>query len=281
MTTKAMGALLVSDVERSVEFYRHLGFVVHDRPAGRDCARVGAYHLEIVLAGPGAGDISDLLDEGQRVLKPGGSFPLVITDFEDRRRAVETSGVAAIRDATGPWGDRAFTVTDPDNVTVLFCEMTVRPDTETIDYYMTGVDAIEQALAGLKAFELDTSRALGKWTIRQIVHHIVDGDIHWLSPMQIALIFPGQLTWTGYLMPDEAAKMLVYGRRPIEEAMAFLRALRSYVAHTVREVPGALDRSVKLGTGGVTFPVRHMLTLLGGHARHHAKQISETRKQSP
>ncbi len=274
MAKKAMGAVRVSDLDRSVDFYRHLGFT----PCGAavshpDCTLVSGYGLELLLAGPGSGDIADLLNELHRVVKSGDGFPLIATDFAERRATLASARIP-MRIIPGPWGDAAFVVMDPDNVAVTFLEITARSDEETLDYYLTGVQEVERALAGVGA---DAIRAPGKWTNRQIAHHVVDGDIHWLSAMHMALIFPGQLSWTGYFVPDTAAATLGYAERPIEDSVAFLGAIRRYVAQMVRALPGALDRTVALGPGGVQFPVRHMLTLLGGHARHHAAQVAATR----
>jgi hypothetical protein len=43
--------------------------------------------------------------------------------------------------------------------------------------YASGTLAAEDALAGLTEADLDRTRAEGKWSIRQIVHHIADAEL--------------------------------------------------------------------------------------------------------
>jgi hypothetical protein len=42
--------------------------------------------------------------------------------------------------------------------------------------YAEGPEQLEAALAGLEETNLDVADTPESWTIRQIVHHIVDGD---------------------------------------------------------------------------------------------------------
>ena len=45
--------------------------------------------------------------------------------------------------------------------------------------YIEGPKLLERALAGLTEADLDTAPAKGGWSIRQIVHHLADGDDLW------------------------------------------------------------------------------------------------------
>jgi hypothetical protein len=53
--------------------------------------------------------------------------------------------------------------------------------------YAEGPEQLERALAGLDELGLDASRSPGAWTVRQIVHHIVDGDDIWKLCIKSAL----------------------------------------------------------------------------------------------
>ncbi len=53
--------------------------------------------------------------------------------------------------------------------------------------YAEGVYALDEVLEGLSDQGLDLSRDQGKWTIRQIVHHIVDAEDIWKSCIKAAL----------------------------------------------------------------------------------------------
>ena len=46
----------------------------------------------------------------------------------------------------------------------------------TIARYADGPNQLETAIVGLSEEELDIAESDGSWTIRQIVHHVADGD---------------------------------------------------------------------------------------------------------
>ncbi|MDY0110926.1 MAG: DinB family protein [Candidatus Krumholzibacteria bacterium] len=53
--------------------------------------------------------------------------------------------------------------------------------------FAAGPESLAQALAGLRDADLDARPARGGWTIRQIVHHVTDGDDLWKSCIKMAL----------------------------------------------------------------------------------------------
>ena len=48
-----------------------------------------------------------------------------------------------------------------------------------IKLYANGPNMLESVLSGFSGKNLDLSEGEEKWTIRQIVHHVVDGDDIW------------------------------------------------------------------------------------------------------
>ena len=61
-------------------------------------------------------------------------------------------------------------------------------DPETVlTRYREGPALLERTLAGLTAAELDAPPRQGGWTIRQIVHHVADGDDLWKVGLKAAL----------------------------------------------------------------------------------------------
>ena len=58
-------------------------------------------------------------------------------------------------------------------------EQTRDPDA-IIARYADGPAQLEAAIAGLTEEELDLAQTADTWTIRQIVHHVVDGDDIWV-----------------------------------------------------------------------------------------------------
>ena len=58
---------------------------------------------------------------------------------------------------------------------------------EILELFKRGPGILENALAGLSDTELDYDPLNGGWSIRQIVHHLVDGDDLWKMYIKIAL----------------------------------------------------------------------------------------------
>ena len=53
--------------------------------------------------------------------------------------------------------------------------------------YLAAPDRLAQAVTGLDATTLDRSLTADTWTIRQLVHHIVDGDDVWNVGIKAAI----------------------------------------------------------------------------------------------
>ena len=53
--------------------------------------------------------------------------------------------------------------------------------------YTDGVAQLEAAIPGLTESDLDIAQAASVWTIRQIVHHVIDGDDLWKVCIKAAL----------------------------------------------------------------------------------------------
>ncbi len=75
--------------------------------------------------------------------------------------------------------------------------------------YAEGPARLEAALAGLTEAQLDLTLAAGGWSIRQIAHHVVDGDDLWKTPIKAALGCPSEpfsLLWYWDHPQDEWAE---------------------------------------------------------------------------
>ncbi|MGH9173711.1 MAG: DinB family protein [Vicinamibacterales bacterium] len=116
---------------------------------------------------------------------------------------------------------------------------------ETLQHYAAGPAAPEALIATLGPSELDQSVAAGSWTAREIVHHIADGDDIWAVALKAA---PGGqgLTFnqSWYDNHNRWATTLDYANRPVEPALALLRARRAQVVELLRHLPDAWDSSI-------------------------------------
>jgi hypothetical protein len=110
----------------------------------------------------------------------------------------------------------------------------------TIALYAKGPDLLEAAIAGLTCSELDRRLDETNWSIRQIVHHIADGDDLWKAFIKQAAGSPGgrfPLNWYWDLPQDEWVRRWQYAILPVEPALAAFRANRTLTAQLLMLIP--------------------------------------------
>jgi hypothetical protein len=125
---------------------------------------------------------------------------------------------------------------------------TQRSDREAIiTAYVKGPDHLQAAIAGLSDGQLDIAPSDGTWTIRQIVHHVVDGDDLWKAFIKRAIGNPAgkfDLQWYWDVPQDEWVKSWAYADREIEPSLALFRASRSHIAQLLVHRPDVWERSL-------------------------------------
>nr|CAP48230.1 putative integron gene cassette protein [uncultured bacterium] len=152
--------------------------------------------------------------------------------------------------------------------------------------HMDGPALLERAIAGLRDAELDASPSKNGWTIRQIVHHIVDGDDLWKSCIKAALgNTPGELTLEWYwCQPQEIwAERWAYEYRSVDVSLALLKANRAHVSQLLEQVPDGWSRSVEVRKRDgeiVRLSVEAVIAMHVDHLEHHVSRITAIRRES-
>jgi hypothetical protein len=129
-------------------------------------------------------------------------------------------------------------------------EKTFNPN-ETLALYADGPAKLEAILNGLTESDLDLARTPDTWTIRQITHHIVDGDDIWKTCIKAALgnsdgVFSLQWYWDKPQM--EWAENWIYSNRPIGTSLALFRANRLHILELIQHTPNVWEKSVRIKT---------------------------------
>ncbi len=144
---------------------------------------------------------------------------------------------------------------------------------------MQGPSLLEQALSTLQPGDMDTPPDDGGWTIRQIVHHIVDGDDIWKNCIKIALgneRAEFSLDWYGSLSQKDWAERWAYSRRSLEESLALLKAIRNHIHQLLTEIPEGWTRSVSVRSskGEIeSVTVGFVVEMQTEHLLHHLHRI--------
>ncbi|MGE0158027.1 MAG: YfiT family bacillithiol transferase [Gemmatimonadales bacterium] len=137
---------------------------------------------------------------------------------------------------------------------------------------------IRAAAAGLDDARLDTPYRDGGWTVRQVVHHVVDSHLHAYVRFRLALtenaptIRPyDEKLWAE--LPD--AKTL-----PIEPSLAILEALHTrWVALLDELTPEQFSRPLHHPENGA-MTIDMLLELYGWHGRHHEAHITGLKERN-
>ncbi|MGH7681514.1 MAG: DinB family protein [Candidatus Eiseniibacteriota bacterium] len=141
----------------------------------------------------------------------------------------------------------------------------------------TGPTKITRAVAGLKPSQLRKRPAPGKWSIAEILGHLVDTEVVYGYRYRMALSEPGrqtqaydQSTWTTELR---------HRRRSVPKMLDQIRFLRGVNLDLVESVPRSAWKRYGMHTERGKETVRRTLELIAGHDLNHLHQILTIKKK--
>jgi hypothetical protein len=143
---------------------------------------------------------------------------------------------------------------------------------------------LKKTLHGLSVSDYSLARLDNKWTIREIVQHLVDTDslVHIL--VMVALGNSGSVydqTW--YKVDNSWAQILKYQQRSIDLAISLYKANHQSLVELLKILPDSLERFIVLrrakDPAGSKITVEQLIQSRIQHTRHHLAQIIETRRQ--
>jgi hypothetical protein len=153
-------------------------------------------------------------------------------------------------------------------------KMDVQTRKRLIDQYKDGYRAVAEALAGATNAELDAHPAPGKWSAREIAHHLADSEM--TSAIRLRLLLATERPTIAGYDENEFARRLHYDR-PIEASLAALEAARRSTAEILDRM-GESDW-VREGThtDSGRYTMNTWLEIYAVHAHNHAAQIRRAR----
>jgi hypothetical protein len=141
---------------------------------------------------------------------------------------------------------------------------------KAIAQYADGYRVVAEALAGASDDELDAHPTPGKWSAREIAHHLADSEMTAAVRLRL-LVATDSPAIAGY--DQEAFARQLYYDRPIEASIeAFKSARRTTVEILERLTP---DQWARAGTHTEVgrYTVERWLEIYSIHAHKHAEQI--------
>lgn len=156
---------------------------------------------------------------------------------------------------------------------------------ETLKLFTSGVDKLEAAIGDLSEQGLDSSDAPGGWTIRQIVHHVADDGDAWSMSFKKALATPGvPIRFEGFPGNDAWAASLAFDKRPVQTAVALLRAHRQHIKELAEAFPDAWSRCVTIvdsqGQTIQSVSAEQIIGMISEHLNEHVTAIEAIKRQN-
>jgi hypothetical protein len=140
-----------------------------------------------------------------------------------------------------------------------------------IAQYADGPNEVERAIRDIGRHAFDRRPPDGSWSAREVIHHLADSEM--TSAIRVRrLLFEDDPVIGGY---DEAGYAIAfhYADRPIEPALAALRAARSTTVQILERLGEAAWSRQGTHTESGPYSVEHWLRIYAGHAHEHAEQI--------
>ena len=155
--------------------------------------------------------------------------------------------------------------------------MTADTRRQLVERYKDGYRVVLEALAGATDAELDAHPAPGKWSAREIVHHLADSEMTSAVRLRL-LIATDNPTITGY---DEAefARRLYYDR-PLDASLAAFKAARLTSGEILDRLSEAQWERKGTHTESGAYGVERWLDIYSKHAHDHADQIRAARRSA-
>jgi len=141
---------------------------------------------------------------------------------------------------------------------------------ELIDQYKDGYRVVAEALLGAEDTDLDARPAPGKWTAREVVHHLADSEM--TAAVRARLLMAVDRPQIVGFDQDEFARRLHYDR-PIEASLESFKAVRRATAELLERATDAEWTREGTHTEHGAYTLERWLEIYSSHAHKHAEQI--------
>ena len=154
--------------------------------------------------------------------------------------------------------------------------MTPEERSNLIAKYRAGYDEVMKALDGFPADSLSAHPIPGKWSAREIVHHLGDSETTAALRLRKLLVEDNPVI-EGYDQ-DQFAIKLRYNERDMEPALEALRAARATTSQVLNVMTEGQWEREGVHTESGPYSVEKWLTIYADHAHNHAAQIARLKQ---
>jgi hypothetical protein len=139
-----------------------------------------------------------------------------------------------------------------------------------IEQYKDGYRVVAEALASAKDEELDAHPAPGKWSAREVVHHLADSEM--TAAIRARLLVAVDRPQIVGFDQDLFARKLHYDR-PIEASLEAFKSARRATAELLERLTEAEWAREGTHTEHGRYTLERWLEIYSTHAHKHAEQI--------
>lgn len=144
-----------------------------------------------------------------------------------------------------------------------------------LERFRRGPELLAVVLTGVFGEEEDFAAAPGKWSIRQIVAHLADGELVGAHRMRqvIAEDHPTLIAFN----QDRWTANLDYAKRKPKTSLETFRRIRAENYELLKDLPLAAFERTGNHTENGTMTLLELVDGCAGHAESHARQLQEIR----
>ena len=148
----------------------------------------------------------------------------------------------------------------------------------TLTHLAETLTEFESLINALPPDGLEWKEAEGEWSIRAMIHHLTDDGNAWLINIEKGLATPGCKIYFGeFIGNDPWAEQLAFEQRPVEPAMALIRAQRDFLMELAAFFPDRWENTVGFyNTAGEMRGERtvgYLIGMLADHMQDHIQTI--------
>jgi len=150
--------------------------------------------------------------------------------------------------------------------------------------YAAGPSLVRSSIQGLDATQLDLTISPDGWSIRQLIHHIVDGDYLWKEFLLQAAGDPQSqftLEWYWSLPQDEWVKRWTYAGRDVNSSLVLFEANRRHTLELLDKAPWLFEKSLLIPNrqgGHELISVVEVVEMQSRHVEGHVEEIHKIRQ---
>jgi DinB superfamily len=145
---------------------------------------------------------------------------------------------------------------------------------QLVDQYKAGYEVVAAALAGATDAELDAHPGPGKWSAREIVHHLADSEM--TAAIRLRLLIATERPQIVGFDQEEFARRLYYDR-PLDASVEAFKSARRTTAEILDRMSEAEWAREGTHSEHGRYTVERWLEIYAAHAHNHAEQIRVAR----